>query len=361
MLISYDQFDDIKLLVAAIGAENSDPAQLVADAEEELVQTYHFNLQGTFIMSIENQTAIASQLNAMRSDIKTRRIIGHQFFDLLDYVDTNCHNPRLKQYMTSSLAGVFDMHIVSIARNIYFNMFENFKSHNDDTQHGIDTYNNFKAAFTQNLESLDNQNTTFADLIACLGARQLFHDEAAAAHIPSNARPTYTVRDFDELLLDEREVSLPTDDAAKLQQLAAALAAPGEVDAMLKMLMVKETNRIKDMREMGKNTAPMLISIIYEADRAVEEREFYELPQNTQRLLISRAIDKFEVALERLASYRDISTAEYASIITVTKAAQRELKEVIATRWPDTVEERPSVAMTRAQRRQKAEAAAKQE
>jgi hypothetical protein len=337
-------------------ASEHDVFQDCADREQAFFDNYSINFQGNYMTN--SHTPVAAAVAQASTKVYVRPAARSTSFDLLDYIDENCHHPRMKMMMTASMAGTFDAHMVQTARNVYFELLA--KNRDTEAERGmapsIDSYNNFKAAFTERLDGIDETDTTFAKLKKLASARNLFHDEAGAAHIASNARPFYAMRDLDEMLTDERPREVDSNARAKLFERAKMIDPINPVKQQDRLIKQAQAQSDKNA-EYALDNAPLVSAVLAEAQRAADEDiEFTDLPDDTQRYMIVKAIEKFDVVADKLAGYTSVSSDDYRQILSVVTAAQSELSDLVAKRWP--AEDQDTPAMTRAERRQKAEAIA---
>lgn len=302
----------------------SDPYRLLANAEEALINRYHFNLQGHTVMT--KPTTLSQALNEA-GVVHTR----HTYFDLAHFIETKVEHEQFRAQVANSMAWFVDTLTINAARTMFYRDYK--ESGGDGTQ---DAYNAFVEGFL-NAVDLDGQGSEFTDgvardIVSLLGFSPTMHDIASRASAATGR--DYNPKSIEQLLSDEKPMKVNALSQAKLAQIAKFVEEDDEKAEAetLKMLLNKTEINARDQHASRQKINPIIIGLIDKAERhAKTEIQFWQLDSKLQERLVTQTLKSIKSAIERLATYNTIETIEFAMILKNSRTVIKELEEVLVT------------------------------
>lgn len=303
----------------------ADPARILESLESKLISHYHFNLQGKPDMSDSLKTALQQA-----GVVHTR----HNFFDLVEFLDTKLDHEQFRSQVTNSMAWFVDTLAINAARALFYRDWSDFKA--AGSVGSQDEYNTFLENFLSSAELATNPGVEIVDglsrdLVQLLGFSPMMHDIASRA--ASAAGRDYNPRTFDELLAAEKPMAVNAMTQAKLAQIAKFVEEDDEQAERetLKMLVSKTELNALDMHTARQKLNPVVLGLVGVAEKHAKETKFYDLDSKLQARLIQQGLNAMQSAVTRLASYNTIEVIGFAMILKNLRLATGELKAVQVT------------------------------
>jgi hypothetical protein len=266
-------------------------------------------------------------------------------FDPIDVIE-NIKHPMLKAMVLGSMEWSVKTACINIARDVFYKV----RASMADTDNAIDDFNEYintiaelKANEQYNTDLGFEENTgalTQLAMLTTIGRK--WYDYADTAH--GAAKLAFKTKTYSELIASEKVRTLDSEAVINIEALAEFASRRGskEISAEKLAERAKRTqeaiaNKIKFSYAAQHATrqlvAPAVINIIGMAEyRATEDVEFWQLALEAQERLISSTVKAIERNVETLATWRGITTIEYASqIMPDAFAAIDDLEAVLAS------------------------------
>lgn len=271
-------------------------------------------------------TALAQALQD--ANIVTAPVSNYIHFDPIDVIDDIKH-PMLKAMVLGSMEWSVKTACINLARDVFYKV----RAAMADTTNAIDDFNEFinviaemKANEQYNNDLGFEENTGALTQLAMLTTiGQHWYDLADTAH--GAAKLAFKTKTYLELIASEKVRTLDSEAVINIEALAefASRRGSGEITPEKLAERTKRTkeaiaNKIKFSYAAQHATrqlvAPAVINIISMAEyRATEEVEFWQLALEAQQRLLTSTVKAVERNVETLATWRGITTLEYASQI----------------------------------------------
>ena len=252
------------------------------------------------------------------------------YFDPLDLVENT--NAYLKYEVLSGMAWRLDNTCIATARSLFFGMRTARHDTIDDFNEFINEVAELKANESYNVDLGFEENAgLLQSLSMLLVLRKHWHDHAEMAGVVIGAK--YAPKTLEELVDSEKKQELRGDDAIKLEMLAkiATRKHPDRYDQVLTTLKQREAQRAERTFETRKLTAPAVKSIFCVAEyRGGDDVAFHQLSDELRARLLLQTKGAFELAVERLATRKAVTTVAYAVATVEAFDAMDRLDAVIA-------------------------------
>jgi len=315
-------------------ASDYDTFEIVAAAEQKVLDIFHINLQGKTMAKSKTQTAPVVQAPV----VHTR----HAMFDPQALVEEHIKSAPFAARLTSSMAWLLDNQCITLARIAQATLYKERDSDHDDLKFSefslqIDDYLARDTFWNQDNEHGFDEPHPLTKLAQVISLRDAWHDAAATAASADNR--DYRPKDFDQLIVNEkaRQTSLETREKYEMlikrrenlndQQRADRLVAMVRRDHIL------AEERLTQDRE---NMATTL-SILYEAGKHAHHVNFHQLPEATQKSFAGSIIKiARRISQDDLAKQRSITTLDYADILDESDALEAALQQFIDVRVDKT-------------------------
>jgi hypothetical protein len=285
------------------------------------------------------QAFVTAQNNAPESEeLDSAPFIGTSFahYDVLDTIET-IHHPMLKAMVLGSMEWSISAAIINLARDTFYRVRDSMAA----TDNAIDDFNEFinavavlKANEQYNTDLGFEENTGALQQLAMLvSLKQRWYDQAELAH--GAAKMVFKTKTYEELIATEKVRTVDGDMKLNLSALAD-FAGRGDKDRTTKAheaLVRQQQLKFASQHATRQLVAPAVINIITMAEyRGIEDVAFWQLPVETQQRLIDGTRKAIERSLETLATWRGITTIEYAAgILPDGFDAIKQLEAVLAS------------------------------
>lgn len=231
------------------------------------------------------------------------------YFCPQDLIDTHISDPQLLFRVRSSMAWALDVVCIDIARDIFWRI----RQAQIDAGNTLDEFNDYislvasmKAHEDWQSELGHEQNTgMFQQLAIALALREQWHAEAGSAASGAMAGGKYTPKTLEELMANEKPMSLKPEQAANFEILAksATRKKPEHYERVLEQLKTGFDVRATARVQTNKLTEPAVRTIFTMADTIdVEDAGFWQLSDRMQARIARMTLGAVQRALNDLAA-----------------------------------------------------------